>query len=191
MDKFKKFKEIYKNKFFSLEQAEPLKSNEDPYFRLIGDNCVICLILNENDEFIMVKQYRPSLEKYTLETPAGAIENDETPLEAAKREIREEVGINCSLLSLGNYFHLMMNRTNEKTFLFFGMETSDLENYCFEEEIQVINIPRKEFFELALNGKYFQLAGISIIKLTEIYLGVDMYKDSYIDIHKKFISKKG
>ena len=189
MDSFKKFKEIYKNQFFSLEQAESLKPNIEPYFRLTGNDCVICLILNENDEFIMVKQFRPSLEKFTLETPAGAIEDSETPFEAAKREIREEVGIKCSLLSLGQHFHLMMNRTNEKTFLFFGMETFTLENFVYEEGIEVINIPRRKLFELFLNGEYFQLAGISIIKLIEIYLGIDMYKDSYLNIYKKFKTK--
>ncbi|KAK7503402.1 hypothetical protein BaRGS_00005323 [Batillaria attramentaria] len=44
------------------------------------------------DCVILIKQYRPPLNGYTLEFPAGLIDKDEDPLECAVRELKEETG---------------------------------------------------------------------------------------------------
>jgi len=41
---------------------------------------------------ILVEQFRPPVDSYTVEFPAGLIDKDETPEEAALRELREETG---------------------------------------------------------------------------------------------------
>lgn len=41
---------------------------------------------------ILVRQFRNSLDKYTLEIPAGGIEAGESTMTAAKRELEEETG---------------------------------------------------------------------------------------------------
>jgi ADP-ribose pyrophosphatase len=43
---------------------------------------------------ILVSQYRPAANKVLLEIPAGKIEKNETPMQAAVREMAEEIG--CS-----------------------------------------------------------------------------------------------
>lgn len=40
----------------------------------------------------MVHQYRYPLKQIILEFPGGSIDDDETPLDAAKRELAEETG---------------------------------------------------------------------------------------------------
>jgi 8-oxo-dGTP pyrophosphatase MutT (NUDIX family) len=45
-----------------------------------------------NDDVILVEQYRHGLGRASLELPAGVIDADETPLAAARRELREETG---------------------------------------------------------------------------------------------------
>ncbi|KAI8062270.1 NUDIX hydrolase domain-like protein [Gongronella butleri] len=41
---------------------------------------------------LFVVQYRPAIENYALEFPSGLIDSGETPLHAARRELREETG---------------------------------------------------------------------------------------------------
>lgn len=44
------------------------------------------------DEVILVIQYRPPIRSYCVEFPAGLIDDNETPEQAAVRELREECG---------------------------------------------------------------------------------------------------
>ena len=46
----------------------------------------------EKREIVLIKQYRPGPDCDSIEIPAGSIEKDETLLEAAKRELKEETG---------------------------------------------------------------------------------------------------
>ncbi len=44
------------------------------------------------DRTILVKQYRPPLDSYTLENPAGLVDEGDSLEQAALRELREETG---------------------------------------------------------------------------------------------------
>ncbi|KAK9423722.1 putative NUDIX hydrolase domain-like protein [Seiridium unicorne] len=49
---------------------------------------------------LIVIQYRPPLDAYTVEWPAGLIDADETAEQAAVREFKEETGYECRVLSI-------------------------------------------------------------------------------------------
>ncbi|GMH66201.1 hypothetical protein TL16_g12318 [Triparma laevis f. inornata] len=47
---------------------------------------------DEGDMIVLVRQFRPPIGKYTIEIPAGLIDEGESIAEAALRELREECG---------------------------------------------------------------------------------------------------
>ncbi|KAL2270557.1 hypothetical protein VTJ83DRAFT_2741 [Remersonia thermophila] len=49
---------------------------------------------------LVVIQYRPPLDAYTVEWPAGLVDEGETPEQAAVREFREETGYECRVVSV-------------------------------------------------------------------------------------------
>jgi ADP-ribose pyrophosphatase len=50
------------------------------------------IIAVEGDSIFLVSQYRRAADRTLLEIPAGKIEEGETPMQAAKREMDEEIG---------------------------------------------------------------------------------------------------
>lgn len=59
------------------------------------DACVILAVLKHADGsegVVVVKQFRPPVNAYTIELPAGLIDKGETVEQAAVRELKEECG---------------------------------------------------------------------------------------------------
>lgn len=183
---FKKYKKILTTSHFTFEEAKSVDNKKESYYRIIGKPSVICCILNCNDEFVFVKQFRQSLEMATIEMPAGSIEHMESPLQAAKREILEEAGLICDLIRVGNKYSLMMNRTNIKDYLFFGMNPKFIDYIQSEEETEVICIKRKIFLEDIFNGQFLQLGAIGLLFLIEGILKVSLWNSDYLSIEKAF-----
>lgn len=55
------------------------------------------VIAVQGDSIFLVSQYRRAADRTLLEIPAGKMEDGETPLQAAKREMDEEIGYSGTL----------------------------------------------------------------------------------------------
>jgi uncharacterized protein len=64
----------------------------DSYTYLAVPRAVFVVPITERGEVVFVRQYRHPVRDWTLEVPAGSVEDGELPLEAAVRELCEEVG---------------------------------------------------------------------------------------------------
>jgi ADP-ribose pyrophosphatase len=56
------------------------------------------LPVTEEATALLIRQYRHPTGKFLLEVPAGKVDPGETPMEAAKRELMEEVGAEAQTL---------------------------------------------------------------------------------------------
>lgn len=65
---------------------------ETAYSYLAVPRAVFVVPVTAAGDVVLVRQYRHPVRDWTLEVPAGAVEEGESPLEAAARELREEAG---------------------------------------------------------------------------------------------------
>ncbi len=74
-------------------------------YHAVGQQDYIAIVARTPDGRIpIVRQYRPALERFTWELPAGLVDKGETPEACCRRELREETGFAAkSVHALGAY----------------------------------------------------------------------------------------
>jgi ADP-ribose pyrophosphatase len=55
-------------------------------------DCVTVVALDEQDNVLLVRQFRHAVGKSLLEIPAGGVDPGEEPIDAVRRELQEETG---------------------------------------------------------------------------------------------------
>jgi 8-oxo-dGTP pyrophosphatase MutT (NUDIX family) len=71
----------------------PGRPGEPPYHGLRQNPYVGILPLIPGGHFVVLRQYRPVLGRWTWEFPAGTVDKGVTPFQAAKQELFEETGL--------------------------------------------------------------------------------------------------
>jgi len=74
----------------------------------------VAAVVERNGRFLVVREYVN--DKECINNPAGHIENGESPIEAAVREVREETGYDFTAEALGGVY-LWRRPDNGETFL--------------------------------------------------------------------------
>ena len=83
-----------------------------------GAGCFIFAKIVPDNEVLLIRQYRPPLDRFAIEFPAGLIDDGEEPGEAALRELREETGYKGELKKLSDRAYSSPGLTDE--FLIFA-----------------------------------------------------------------------
>lgn len=100
-------KPIFNSKYISLKENTyelPDGSVCDDYY-LIDRPDYVLILAEDNDGSILVERnYRPGPDDFVIELPAGWIDKDESPQEAAVRELREETGWVGKASYLGSFY---------------------------------------------------------------------------------------
>lgn len=86
-------------------------------------------------KILMVRQYRNALERYTLEIPAGALdEADEPGIRCASRELEEETGYRCENLEWLINLHTTVAFCNERIEVYVARDLIPSKQHLDEDE---------------------------------------------------------
>ena len=80
--------------------AKTMDAGDEPYYSLKLPDYAAILALTDDQQVLCVRQYRPALERYTLELPSGLVDPGETPAESARRELVEETAYEAASLEV-------------------------------------------------------------------------------------------
>ena len=112
------------------------------------------LVLDENDRVLLVGQHRYPLDEYAWEIPEGGVPSGETAIEGARRELREETGVEATEWRELARVHLSNSVSDEVAVLFVatglthGIATPDA-----TEDLEVQWLPFEAVLEMTLDGR--------------------------------------
>ena len=124
MEKFKELeeKELFKNAHITVYSKKlQLPNNKVVEWTFTGrQDAVGVIAVVEKDNVLLVKQYRPAVGQITLEIPAGLLEKNEVPSEAANRELEEETGYRATKLEKICEYYMSPGVNNGKFYLYYA-----------------------------------------------------------------------
>lgn len=129
-------------------------------------NWVTVLALTRQQEAVLIRQYRHGAQKVIEELPGGAMDDlDASPLEAARRELREETGYTSEkLIQIGCVSPNPANQTNLiYSFLALDAEPSASQDLDEGEDIEVLLKPFDELVRMAKEGELLQSMQVSAV----------------------------
>ena len=131
---------------------------------------VTILPLTNDDEVVMVSQFRYPYNEELLELPAGKLEAGENPLEAGKRELREETGAVAEEYTDLGLVYPSPGYCNEKIYLYAATGLTFFDQHLDDDEfLNVVRIPYETALNMVLSGKIKDgKTQVAILKYSEI-----------------------
>jgi len=151
----KKTTEVFGNDFFKVFNDKVIQPNgEDGEYATIEFVPGVSVLPIDDEDFVyLTRQFRYSAGKETLEVVAGGIE-DESPLAAAKREVKEELGISAEEFDEIGTIQLDNSIIKAQSTLFVARKlTFGKTDRDEAEEMEMVKISFKEAVEKVLNGE--------------------------------------
>ena len=87
------------------------------------------------DKIILLRQYRPVINSYIYELPAGTLDNNEKPIECARREIIEETGFSAKKLAYVGKIFPVPGYSTERIFIYKAEGLEKVGRTAEEDEI--------------------------------------------------------
>lgn len=167
-------KSIYSNNWIEVIHHDVLTPSKTKgiYGKIHFKNLALGVIpLDEQLNTWIVGQYRFPLNRYSWEIPEGGGAMDVEPIESAKRELKEEVGITANKWTHLLNMHLSNSVSDEYGLIYiaqdlkFGSAEPD-EN----EQLQIRKVPFMDVFEMVMNGEITDSMSVAAILKLKILL---------------------
>ncbi|HZY65321.1 MAG TPA: NUDIX hydrolase [Rubrobacteraceae bacterium] len=168
---------LLENPYFTVRSDKlrlPDGAVKDPYYVIERPDAAIVFPVTEGGDVVLVRQYRPPLERMELGLPAGLVEPGENPEAAARRELSEETGYtggeweNLGTLASSpslkdNWAYLFLARGVARN------TGQDLDEY---ERLALVEVPLAELPGLVYSGGIVSSSGVAATMLALDRLGI-------------------
>jgi ADP-ribose pyrophosphatase len=144
---------VYRTPWFELV-AKTMKPGEHPYYSIRISDYTVMIAVTGAGEILAVRQYRPALERFTIELPAGLCNPDEDPMDTARRELIEETGYDAAELANLGPITTDNGRIGNRMWVFFATGLRPVDGWQPEEGIEVIRYSMPDLIRAAAGGEF-------------------------------------
>ena len=138
----------------------------DDYF-VVERSAFVLVVALRAGRLVLVRQYRPATGREYVSLPAGYIDEAESPEEAARRELREETGLEATQFRLIGQLDPLPGYLSSKAFVVLCEEAAgELRVGDADEISQVFDLPIDEAVGMIRSGGICEMQAVSAILLT-------------------------
>ena len=164
---------VYKGIAFNVENLlVRLPDERERNYNLVRHHNSVTIIPIDAENMVwFVTQFRMGSENILLELPAGVMDENETPMDCALREVREETGMAAGKMEQLGSVYLAPGYSNELNHIFLATDLHyDPLDMDEDEFLQVKKIPLKEMRSLVNEGKLQDSKSLAALYLVEGHL---------------------
>jgi ADP-ribose pyrophosphatase len=146
---------IYEGTILNLRKDTVRVKNGISFREIVEHNGgSVIVAITENNKILMVKQYRKTFEKEIFELPAGKIDGDEDPKDAALRELKEETGYTAKNIKYLTSIYPSVGYTNEILYIYLCTDLIPGEtDFDENEDIDIYEYDMELLIGMILAGK--------------------------------------
>ncbi len=148
--------EKYKSKIFSVAEEHAVDPSGFEIKRGIVQHAgsAVMMAVDDDKRILLVRQFRLPARQRMWELPAGKLDDGESPLQAAKRELVEETGYSAKKWDKLASFYPSPGYVSEKMTIFLATDLTEGEAHPMDDErIERRWFSHKEVRDLIESGK--------------------------------------
>lgn len=147
----------YENEWITVFHDEVTRPDGQPGIYGVvhyGGLAVGIVPIDDADQVVLVGQFRYTLDAYSWEIPEGGVPPDEDPLEGARRELREETGLEATEWRELGRIHLSNSISDEAGIFYVATGLTDgAASPDGTEELEVRRVPFAEALAMTRDGR--------------------------------------
>jgi len=138
-------------------------------YHAVGQQDYIAIVACTPDGRIpIVRQYRPAVEDFTWELPAGLVDSGEQPVESCRRELLEETGYPARAIQLLASAAPCTGRMSNRIYSFFVEAGNQITDFTPEPGIAMATKTPAEIVALINTGEFKQQLHLGALLLAEL-----------------------
>jgi ADP-ribose diphosphatase len=169
-----KLETIASTRVFNIERMDLKFSNgeERQYERLRpprSDGAVLVIPMLDEDTVLMIYEYSGGTDRYELGLTKGKIDKEETPLEAANRELQEEIGYAANKLTFLKTITLAPGYQANKTHIVLAEDLyeSSVDSGDEPEPLEVVKCKLSELDDLVYHEDLTEARSIAALYMAK------------------------
>lgn len=175
-------KEVYKNPWVTVYEDDVIRPGGGSGVHVLislgrSKAGVNVLPIDDEGNVYLAKEFQYAIGEETINCVAGRVEEKEEPLEGAKRELKEELGIEAEeWIDLGTVYSTPQYIDYvARQFLARKLKFSNTDQEV-TEKVEIVKVPLKKAVEMVLNGEIKMASNCAAILKAYMFLQTDKRK---------------